>query len=184
MRSFFDAAPDISKNVPMLIGSVTEEGDRMRSRPSEDEWRANLAKAYGNEKATAIVAALKKAYPEKSIRTLSYMCSGAPGLNGLAMRNNVVKMGRLKYELKAAPTYTYYFKWQSPMLEDAGAWHTAELQFCFDNTKRCEQGTGNTPEAQALGKKMAAPGRHSLHPVIRAFPNYRGRRLIRSATRP
>jgi len=37
----------------------------------------------------------------------------------------------------------------------AGAWHTAELQFCFDNTKRCEQGTGNTPEAQALAKKMA-----------------------------
>ena len=24
-----------------------------------------------------------------------------------------------------------------------------------DNTKRCEQGTGNTPEAQALAKKMA-----------------------------
>ena len=42
------------------------------------------------------------------------------------------------------------------MLEDAGAWHTAELQFCFDNTKRCEQGTGNTPEAQALAKKMAS----------------------------
>jgi para-nitrobenzyl esterase len=156
MRSFFDAAPDVSKNVPMLIGSVTEEGNHMRSRPSEDEWRANLAKAYGDDKATAIMAALKRAYPEKSTRTLSYMCSGAPGLNGLAMRNNVVKMARLKHELKAAPAYTYYFKWQSPMLEDAGAWHTAELQFCFDNTKRCEQGTGNTPEAQALAKKMAS----------------------------
>jgi para-nitrobenzyl esterase len=42
------------------------------------------------------------------------------------------------------------------MLEGAGAWHTSELQFCFDNTKRCEQGTGNTPEAQALAKKMAS----------------------------
>jgi para-nitrobenzyl esterase len=41
------------------------------------------------------------------------------------------------------------------MLENAGAWHTADLQFCFDNTKRCEQGTGNTPEAKALAKKMA-----------------------------
>ena len=65
-------------------------------------------------------------------------------------------MARLKYELKAAPAYTYYFKWQSPMLEGAGAWHTAELQFCFDNTKRCEQGTGNTLEAQALATKMAS----------------------------
>jgi para-nitrobenzyl esterase len=37
-----------------------------------------------------------------------------------------------------------------------GAWHTADLQFCFDNTRRCEQGTGNTREAQALARKMAA----------------------------
>ena len=157
MRSFFDAAPEISRNVPMLIGSVSEEGNRMSSKPTEEEWHANLAKAYGEEKATAIVTALKKAYPQKKIRTLSYMCSGSPGLNGLTMRNNVAKMARLKQELKAAPAYAYYFTWQTPLLDGIpGAWHTADLQFCFDNTKRCEQGTGNTPEAQALGKKMAA----------------------------
>jgi para-nitrobenzyl esterase len=157
MRSFFDAAPEVSKNVPILIGSVTEEGSRMSSRPTEEEWHANLAKTYGAGKATAIVAALKKAYPQKKIQTLSYMCSGTPGLNGLGMRNNVVKMARLKHELKAAPAYAYYFTWQTPMLDGVpGAWHTADLQFCFDNTRRCEQGTGNTPEAQALAKKMAA----------------------------
>ena len=157
MRSFFDAAPEISKNVPMLIGSVSEEGNRMSSRPTEEEWHANLAKAYGDEKATALIAALKKAYPQKKIQTLSYMCGGGGGLNGLSMRNNVVKMAKLKHDLKAAPAYTYYFTWQTPVLDGLpGAWHTAELQFCFDNTKRCEQGTGNTPEAQALGKKMAS----------------------------
>ena len=157
MRSFFDAAPQISKDVPMLIGSVSEEGNRMSSRPTEEEWHANLAKTYGEEKATAIITALKSAYPNKKIRTLSYMCSGNPGLNGLAMRNNVVKMARLKHELNAAPAHTYYFTWQTPILDAVpGAWHTADLQFCFDNTKRCEQGTGNTPEAQALAKKMAA----------------------------
>lgn len=156
LRSFFDAAPDISKNVPMLIGSVSEEGNRMSSRPTEEEWHASLAKFYDDEKATAIIAALKKAYPQKKIRTLSYMCSGSFGLNGLSMRNNVVKMAKLKYEQKAAPAYTYYFTWQTPILDGVpGAWHTAELQFCFDNTKRCEQGTGNTPEAQELAKKMA-----------------------------
>ena len=157
MRSFFDAAPEVSKNVPMLIGSVSEEGNRMSSNPTEEEWHASLAKAYGDEKATAIVTALKKAYPHKKIRTLSYMCSGSPGLNSLVMRNNVVKIARLKHELKAASAYAYYFTWQTPILDGIpGAWHTADLQFCFDNTKRCEQGTGNTPDAQALGKKMAA----------------------------
>ena len=149
-RSFYDVAPEISKNVPMLIGNVSEEGTRMLSRPSEAEWHATLARGMGEAKATALIAAMKKAHPEKSIRTLSY------GVTGIGARNNVQRMVKLKYEQKGAPVYQYYFSWQSPMLEDAGAWHTAELAFCFDNTKRCEQGTGNTPQAQALAKKMAA----------------------------
>ena len=149
LRSFYDVAPEVSKNVPMLIGNVSEEGNSMRSHPTEEQWHAALARTWGESKATALIAAMKKAHPEKSIRTLSY------GVNGLTSRNNVQRMVKLKYELKGAPVYQYYFTWQSPMLEDAGAWHTAELQFCFDNTKRCQQGTGNTPEAQALAKKMA-----------------------------
>lgn len=154
MRSFYDAAPEISKKIPLLFGSVSEEGNIMSSRPTESQWLANLTRAYGETKARALVAALKKAHPEKSIRTLSYMCSGS-GLNSLSIRNNVTRMATLKHNQKGAPAYTWYFSWQSPMLEDAGAWHTAELAFCFDNTKRCEQGTGNGPEAQALARKMA-----------------------------
>ena len=128
MRSFFDAAPEVSKNVPMLIGSVSEEGNRMSQRPTEEEWRANLSKAYGEEKAGAIVTALKKAYPQKKIQTLSYICSGAPGLNGLSIRNRVVQMAGFKHALNAAPAYTYYFTWQTPILDGLpGAWHTAEL---------------------------------------------------------
>ena len=150
LRSFHDVAPEVSKNVPMLIGNVSEEGNRMSSRPSEAEWHAALARTWGDTKASALIAAMKKKYPEKSIRLLSY------GVNGVNSRNNVQRMVKLKHEQHAAPVYQYYFTWQSPMLEDAGAWHTAELAFCFDNTKRCQQGTGDTPEAQALGKKMAA----------------------------
>jgi para-nitrobenzyl esterase len=149
MRSFYEGAPEISKNVPMLIGSVSEEGNRMSSKPTEAEWHATLAGVVGEDKASALISAMKKAHPEKSIRTLSY------GVSGLLVRNNVTRMAGMKCALKAAPAYAYFFTWQSPMLEDAGAWHTAELAFCFDNTKRCEQGTGHTPEAQELAKKMA-----------------------------
>jgi para-nitrobenzyl esterase len=149
MRSFYESAPEISKNVPMLIGSVSEEGNRMSSKPTEAEWHSNLAAVIGDAKATTLIAAMKKAHPEKSIRTLSY------GVSGLLVRNRVTQMATMKAGLKAAPVFAYYFTWQSPMLEDAGAWHTAELAFCFDNTKRCEQGTGNTSEAQKLAKTMA-----------------------------
>ena len=157
MRSFFDAAPEISKNVPMLIGSVSEEGNRMSSRPTEEEWHANLAKAYGDERATAIIATLKKAYPEKKIQTLSYMCSGTPRIERPFHAQQCREHGETEARTQGASAYTYYFTWQTPILDGLpGAWHTAELQFCFDNTKRCEQGTGNTPEAQALAKKMAS----------------------------
>jgi para-nitrobenzyl esterase len=134
----------------MLIGSVSEEGNRMSSHPTEEEWHATLAKDLGEPKATELIAAMKKAHPEKAIRTLSY------GVAGLGGRNHVVSMSKMKYDLHAAPVYQYFFTWQSPILDGvAGAWHTAELAFCFDNTKRCEQGTGNTPEAQTLATKMA-----------------------------
>jgi para-nitrobenzyl esterase len=156
MRSFQDAAPEISKNIPLMVGSVSEEGNSMASRPTEAEWRAGLIKAYGDEKGKTLADAMMKAYPQKSVRTLSYMCGGGGFLNGLSMRNGVVHMAKLKHDLNAAPVYTYYFKWQTKMLDGIpGAWHTSDLQFCFDNTLRCEQGTGNTPEAQALAKKMA-----------------------------
>jgi para-nitrobenzyl esterase len=150
-RSFYDVAPEISKGIPMLIGNVSEEGMRYASNPTEAEWRTTLSAALGDAKATQLVAAMKNAHPEKAIRTLSY------GGQGLTARNNVQRMVKLKYDQHAAQVFQYYFTWQSPMLDKvAGAWHTAELAFCFDNTKRCEQGTGNTPQAQTLAKTMAS----------------------------
>lgn len=155
-RAFEDAAPEISKHIPLMIGSVSEEGNQMSSRPTEAEWRAGLIHAYGEQKGTALADGMKKAYPQKAIRTLSYMCSGGGFLNAFSMRNGVVRMAKMKHELHAAPVYTYYFTWQTKILDSIpGAWHTSDLQFCFDNTLRCEQGTGNSPEAQALAKKMA-----------------------------
>ena len=151
VRSFHDVAPDVSKDIPMLIGSVSEEAAQYSSNPTEAEWRQTLAKNYGEQKADTLIAAMKKAHPEKSIRTLSY------GVGGYGQRNNVQRMVRLKHGQGGAPVYQYSFTWQSPQLDGVlGAWHTAELAFCFDNVQRCSQGTGNTPQAQALGKKMSA----------------------------
>jgi para-nitrobenzyl esterase len=150
LRAFHDVAPEISKHVPLLIGSVSEEGMQYHLDPTEAQWRAELASAYGAEKADALIAAMKQAHPEKAIRTLSY------GVQGLNARNNVQRMVKLKYEQHAAPVYQYWFTWQSPQLDGLfGAWHTSELAFCFDNTKRCEQGTGDTAEARALATKMS-----------------------------
>jgi para-nitrobenzyl esterase len=150
LRSYFDAAPDVSRTVPVIIGGTSEEGMRYSQNPTEAEWRAQLAQTMGEARATQLVAAMKAAHPEKAIRTLSY------GVQGLTMRNNVQRMVKLKHDKGGAPVYQYHFQWQSPQLDGvAGAWHTAELAFFFDNTKRCEQGTGDTKEARALATKCA-----------------------------
>lgn len=151
LRSFHDAAPAQARDVPLLIGSVSEEGMSYSSNPSESEWRASLAKDLGAEKADALVAAMKRAQPGKSIRTLSY------GVGGYAQRNNVQRMVKLRHDAGGAPAYQYWFTWQSPQLDgQCGAWHTAELAFCFDNTALCDQGTGNTPAARALARRTAS----------------------------
>jgi para-nitrobenzyl esterase len=149
-RSFSEIGPDVSKNVPVIFGNVSEEGMRFSQNPSEAEWRAQQVEAWGEERGNQIVDAMKAAHPEKAIRTLSY------GLGGLATRNRMQDMVRLKHEQHGAPVYQYLFQWQSPQLDGVcGAWHTAELAFCFDNTQRCEQGTGDTQEARVLATKMS-----------------------------
>lgn len=150
VRSFADVAPEVSRTVPMLIGNTSEEGMRWGSNPSEAEWRKDLTGQLGAGKADALIASMRKAHPEKAVRTLSY------GVQSIAYRNRVQDMVRLKHAQGGAPVYQYLFQWQSPQLDGvAGAWHTADLAFCFDNTARCEQGTGNTPEAQRLARTMA-----------------------------
>lgn len=150
VRSFADVAPAISRDVPVMIGNVSEEGTSLGTNPSEAQWREALTKRMGAAKTDALNAAMKQAHPEKAIRTLSY------GVQGLAGRNRVQQMVKLKHEQGGAPVYQYLFQWQSPQLDGvAGAWHTADLAFCFDNAARCDQATGNTPDAQRLAKTMS-----------------------------
>ncbi len=108
---------------------------------------------------------------------LSYICSGMPGLNGLSIRNNVVKMAGFKHALNAAPAYTYYFTWQTPILDGVpGAWHTAELQFCFDNTQALRtrhrqhaRSTGAGEEDGFIVGSFRCDGRSSL-PALKWQP--------------
>lgn len=149
-RSYQDVAPDAAKDVPVIIGNVSEEGMSFGQNPTEAQWREKLVAALGAGKADALIAAMKRAHPEKAIRTLSY------GVAGLAGRNHVQHMVKLKAEQGGAPVYQYHFQWQSPQLDGvAGAWHTADLAFCFDNTRLCAQGTGDTPQARAVASRMA-----------------------------
>jgi para-nitrobenzyl esterase len=54
-----------SSNIPIRIGSVSEEGNSMGSRPTEEQWRATLARVWGDAKGKALADAMIKKYAKE-----------------------------------------------------------------------------------------------------------------------
>jgi para-nitrobenzyl esterase len=145
-------APDISSNVPMIIGTVLNEMSPSMSNPAlesmtEEDVRKRAADRYG-DKAGMVVDAYRKAYPSvKPVELLSRMFS---------VRTNAVTQAERKAALKAAPAYTYLFAWQTPILDGRPrAFHCSEIPFVFSNTDVSAFATGGTAEARELGDKVS-----------------------------
>jgi para-nitrobenzyl esterase len=138
------AAPRISADVPMIVGNVRDE-----FRPfvlSFDE--SSLPKAVPpqrRDQATAIIAALHKAFPDLPPTELAAI------MGGMFMRNMSVDQARKKHALGAAPVFSYWYLWSTAILDGTiGAPHGSDIPAAFDNSHRCDQFTGNTPQARRL----------------------------------
>ena len=145
------AAMEISKNIPLLVGTTKNEFTPFVPGKTQtmDELKADLKKKYG-DKADAYMAAVKKAYPA-TVKT-----SGYTDID-LNFRPLAVKQANMKAVKGAAPVYMYLFTWQSPV--NGGiykAMHCMDIAFEFNNIHRCEQMTGGGKDAYALADKMSS----------------------------
>lgn len=145
-------APDISANVPMMVGTVLNETSPSMTRANlesmtDEDVRRRAADRYGS-KAGMVVDAYRKAYPNvKPVELLSRMFS---------VRTNAVTQAERKAALKAAPAYMYLFAWQTPVLDGRPrAFHCSEIPFVFANTDVSAFATGGTEEARVLGNKVS-----------------------------
>ena len=145
-------APDVSSNVPMIIGTVLNEqspsmNDASLESMSEDEMKKRAAERYGNQ-AGVVVDAYRKAYPSvKPVELLSRMFS---------VRTNAVTQAERKAARGAAPAYMYLFAWQTPLLEGRPrAFHCSEIPFVFYNTDVSAFATGGGAEVRALAAKVS-----------------------------
>ena len=150
---FSNEAFELSKNVPLLIGTVKNEfmaslGANL-SEGSSHQISEFIKTRYGS-KAEAYTAAVKKAYPEdtKPSDLIDVDLMFRPGA--------VVQAG-IKSKLAAgAPVYMYLFSWQSPIMNGKyKALHCMELPFVFNNIGRCEEMTGGTKDAYVLADKVS-----------------------------
>src|SRR5208282_2896401 len=98
-----------------------------------------------------IIEVFQQAHPkEKPFDILSRIAASG-------VRQTAVSQCERKAAQGAAPAYLYWFTWKTPVLDGRPrAFHCAELAFCFDNTERCENMTGDGPEARALGIRIIA----------------------------
>ena len=151
---FDPAAPAISANVPMLIGTTLNEFTSGINNPNvnaltEAELVARVKEGYG-ERGAQIIAAFRKANPTAKPFDILSLIGTVP------TRHNAVTQAGLKAAQNAAPAYLYQFTWQTPVLDGRPrAFHCSELAFCFDNIDRCVNMTGGGTDARALAAKMS-----------------------------
>ncbi len=152
-QMFANEAIELSKNVPLLIGTVKNEFMASlfagMSNPTEEQVKDFIKKQYG-DKAEAYLQAVKKAYPNdtKPSDLMDVDTRFRPGAVFQAKTKASVAGG--------APVYMYMFNWQSPVLDGKyKAIHCVEIPFVFNNIARCEEMTGGTKEAYTLADKVS-----------------------------
>lgn len=172
-QMFDPQALELSKNVPLLIGTVKNEFmPSLMAGLSDapmDKVEEYIKKTYG-DKAEAFKAAVRKAYPKdtKPSDLIDVDTRFRPG---------AVYQANLKSSLAGgAPVYMYLFTWQSPVLDGKyKAIHCIEIPFAFNNIARCEEMTGGFKDAYVLADLMSSSWINfakSGNPGHRALPSW------------
>jgi para-nitrobenzyl esterase len=153
-QPFDPAAPEVSQNVPLMIGTVLNEMTNGINHPeyesmTEAQVRQHVEAGYPG-RGDKIVNAFREVYPAaKWFDVLSY-------IGAQAQRHDSTLEAARKALQSGAPAYMYLFAWQTPVLDGRPrAFHCSELPFCFNNTDRAAAMTGGTPEARELGGRIS-----------------------------
>lgn len=173
---FSDEALDLSKDIPLMIGSTrTEFMPSLRAemtQASEAEVLEWLQQQCG-DKTEAYMAAAKKAYPDYK------MPSDLMDIDH-RFRTGAIHQANIKSAVQdGAPVFSYMFSWDSPVMDGKyKALHCMELPFVFDNIDRCQNMTGATRSAHGLAHKVSQAWIHFArhgdpnHADIPAWPKY------------
>lgn len=151
---FNPAAPALSVDVPMIIGTTLNEMTHGLNHPEYEAMTEAevLAKAEGMfpGKGQRVVAAFRETTPQlKPFDLWSRIATSTA-------RRNAIRQAGAKAALGAAPAYLYWFTWQTPVLDGRPrAFHCAEIPFVFSNTDLCDHMTGGGPRASRLGEVIS-----------------------------
>ena len=151
---FRKTAPEMSADVPMIIGTTQNEFVTGINNPdamsmTQVELHERVERAYPG-RTEAIIAAFQATAPQaKPFELWSRIATGP-------IRAAAIRQAAVKADLNRAPAYLYEFTWQTPILDGRPmAFHCADIPFAFFNTDRCDTMSGGGAEARSLSGSIA-----------------------------
>ena len=152
---FEPVAPAISAQVPLMIGSNKDEmtlflGHAPWAAGLDETGMVKVVQGFVGARATALVAAYRRARPEATPHDIVYSIAGDQGV-----RLPSLCMAERKLALGAAPVFVYLFAFETPVLGGRlKSPHTLEIPYVFDTTDISPL-TGDSPARGALAKAMS-----------------------------
>jgi para-nitrobenzyl esterase len=151
-------APSYSANVPLMAGSTENENGWVGPPPYEladDEMLKNFTTRLANNDAAEgqkLLGLYKRLHPTTRNQMLWLMAESDD-----TRRWSAQALCRLKHEQGTAPSYLYFFDWQSPVHNDRmGSYHTLDIPFVFYNMDSGASMTGSAQARYELGHVMSA----------------------------
>jgi para-nitrobenzyl esterase len=145
-------APEISKDIPMIIGYTLDDAALALTNFELDEagLKGAVARVAG-DRAGEIVAAYRRAYPDASpfLVQARVMTDARFGRGALLQAERKAAQG-------GAPAYLYLWEWESPgMGGKFGAVHGVDVGLAFHNSSGAITG-GGTPEGKLMADRLAS----------------------------
>ncbi len=150
-----DASP-LNADVPVLIGTNKDESTLFqlthpRFGAFTEEDVAKLAKAAAGDKADALLAALRRAYPDYSDTHIGCAAQTAAG-----MWMNSVRLAERKAAQGSAPAFMYMLTWETPVSRGRlRSPHAVEIPLVFDNVEKARNFVGRGDDQQVVSDQMS-----------------------------
>ena len=152
------SAPSYSANVAFMAGSTENEngwvGPPAYELPDAEMLDLFTTRLANNNPADGqkLLTLYKGRHPNTRNRMLWLMAESDD-----TRRWNAQLLCRLRHEQGAAPSYLYFFDWQSPVHNNRmGSYHTLDIPFVFYNLDLGASMTGAAQERYQLGHVMSA----------------------------
>ncbi|MDG5766202.1 carboxylesterase/lipase family protein [Balneolales bacterium ANBcel1] len=150
-QPFTPGFSDISKDVPLLIGTTLNEMERTAYADKDltpEEAIARLEDRYG-DKTDEYVALYEKAYPEYTPQDLLSIDT--------VFRPYTIMVADAWSETSEAPVYSYLLTWKSPVDDGArGSFHGLDIPLVFNNIELGKHWTGDEDDARQVADVMSA----------------------------